>query len=571
MKILIAIDKFKGSLTSLQAAQAIRNGIEEASASPVIEPAADSSADSLRCNTYEMVEIADGGDGSASVLLSVKEGVEEVKAEGVNPSGQKIESSYLMYYESDSAAGSAVSSADADSADGSAVGSADADPADGSAAVAGALKNGAFKKCAFIEMAKISGLELIPPVDSEGRRLRNPLVTTTYGLGELIRKAYEGGARKITLSIGGSATNDGGTGMLQALGFKFYDKDGSLINDYMCGGLLSRIAKIEAPSSGPFGRACDTVKAESRDEACDETACDQAAGDQTRGKAVGACEIEVICDVTNPLLGATGATYVYGPQKGADPVMLQQLEEGMENFVRVAEGAVAASAAAGERFQTVGAKISDSQASGHALHECALQEHQAHEHTLHERALHEHALREPQVHEHALREHTLREPQVQTHLLPGAGAAGGVGYAVNHFLGGKIISGWRFFANLTNLQQKIAQADLVISGEGRIDSQSLNGKVVDGVITLAKQAGKPVWLFCGLNSLGTDSLGTNSLDTNSLGTNSFSARGQSSQTPAYPIFQLASLEPDRDKSMQNAAPLLERLARQAATSHLNDL
>ncbi|MBR4309854.1 MAG: glycerate kinase, partial [Akkermansia sp.] len=155
-------------------------------------------------------------------------------------------------------------------------------------------------------------------------------------------------------------------------------------------------------------------------------------------------------------------------------------------------------------------------------------------------------------------EHTLREPQVQTHLLPGAGAAGGVGYAVNHFLGGKIISGWRFFANLTNLQQKIAQADLVISGEGRIDSQSLNGKVVDGVITLAKEAGKPVWLFCGLNSLGADSLSTASLGANLPGI------GQ-----PVPIFQLASLEPDRDKSMQNAAPLLERLARQAATSHLN--
>lgn len=468
MKILIAIDKFKGSLTSLQAAQAIRNGIEGAIAD----------------NTYEMVEIADGGDGSANVLLSVKEGVEVVKAVGVNPSGQKIESSYLVYYEAGSSGSAAVDSAAGtgavDSAASTGAGAVD------SAAGAGALKNCAFKKCAFIEMAKISGLELIPPVDSEGRRLRNPLVTTTYGLGELIRKAYEDGANKITLSIGGSATNDGGTGMLQALGFKFYDKDGSLITDYMCGGLLSRIGKIEAPSDGPFGRDCDV--------------------------AAGACQIEVICDVTNPLLGATGATYVYGPQKGADPVMLQQLEQGMENLVRVA----------GEKI--VGAKTSDCQVSGHALPE--------------------HALPEPALHEPAL-----RERQVQTHLLAGAGAAGGVGYAVNHFLGGKIISGWRFFANLTNLQQKIAQADLVISGEGRIDSQSLNGKVVDGVITLAKEAGKPVWLFCGLNSLGTG--------------------GQSGQAPAYPIFQLASLEPDRDKSMQNAALLLERLARQAATSHLN--
>ena len=458
MKILIAIDKFKGSLTSLQAAQAIRNGIEAAVA-PAAVLGEEGSPACIR-NTYEMVEIADGGDGSANVLLSVKEGVEEVMAEGVNPSGQKIESSYLVYYEADSV-GDSVGYSAGDSAAGA----------------------GAFRKCAFIEMAKISGLELIPPVDSDGRKLRNPLVTTTYGLGQLIRKACEDGARKITLSIGGSATNDGGTGMLQALGFKFYDKDGSLITDYMCGGLLSRIGKIEAPADGQFGAGC-SFGSGARGLAT-------GAGDETRGKAAGACEIEVICDVTNPLLGETGATYVYGPQKGADPTMLQQLEEGMENLVRVA----------GEEI--VGAKTSDCQASGHALH----------------------------------------EHQVQTHLLAGAGAAGGVGYAVNHFLGGKMISGWRFFANLTNLQQKIAQADLVISGEGRIDSQSLNGKVVDGVLTLAKQAGKPVWLFCGLNSLENSTL-------------------------FAPIFQLASLEPDREKSMKNAAPLLERLAREAAASQL---
>lgn len=466
MKILIAIDKFKGSLTSLEAAQAIMRGIEAAAVASATAAVPELSSLELSakglCNTYEMVEIADGGDGSANVLLSVKNGVEVVPAEGVDPLGQKIESSYLVYYEPcDSAADSANSGAGSGAASGaaSAAGSGIASAAADSVAGAGVLK-----KCAFIEMAKISGLELIPPVDSDGRRLRNPLVTTTYGLGQLIRKAYEEGARKITLSIGGSATNDGGTGMLQALGFKFYDKSGSLITDYMCGGLLSKISRIEAPSG-----ACTS--------------------------ASGACEIEVICDVTNPLLGQTGATYVYGPQKGANPMMLQQLEDGMENLVRVAL---------------------DQELPGHALH----------------------------------------GHQVPAHLRPGAGAAGGVGYAVHHFLGGKIISGWRFFANLTNLKQKIANADLVISGEGRIDSQSLNGKVVDGVLTLAKEEGKPVWLFCGLNSLETNSL---------------TAGSMANQPAEYPIFQLASLEPDRDKSMQNAAPLLQRLAREAATSHMNDL
>jgi glycerate kinase len=280
--------------------------------------------------------------------------------------------------------------------------------------------------------------------------------------------------------------------MLQALGFKFYRKTSSpeaispeanspeanspetnspeanspetnshkaspLIAGYMCGGLLSEIGSIEAPSDGLFGRSC---------------------------------EIEVICDVTNPLLGENGATYVYGPQKGANPVMLKQLEAGMENLVRVAGGA---------------ANVAD-------------------------------------------------------HLLPGAGAAGGVGYAVNHFLGGKIISGWRFFANLTNLKQKIAESDLVITGEGRIDSQSFNGKVIDVVTTLAKEAGKPVCLFCGINSCGQTADFITAADS--------IVATESTPKSGYPIFQLSSLEPDREKSMKNAAHLLERLAREAAASHL---
>ena len=403
MKILIAIDKFKGSLTSLEAAHAIRRGIEAA-----IVAAADEVGVK---NTYEIVEIADGGDGSADVLLKVKEGVEIVPVVGINPLGQEIESSYLSYYESDS---------------------------------------NSLQKCAFIEMAKISGLELVPQQDSQGRNLRNPLFTTTYGLGQLMRKAYENGAQKITLSIGGSATNDGGTGMLQALGFKFYDKTGSLITDYMCGGLLSHIGRIEPPAEGLFADSLNRAS----------------------GKSHCACDIEVICDVTNPLLGKTGATYVYGPQKGADFHILQQLEAGMENLVEVS-GKVIASSESGE----------------------------------------------------------------SVHFLPGAGAAGGVGFAVKAFLNGEIISGWRFFANLTRLEERIKEADIVISGEGKIDDQSLCGKVVDGVLTLANKYGKRCVLFCGINALPEDI-----------------------SIPNVPICQLADIESNREKSMQNAALLLETLA-----------
>ena len=418
MRILIAIDKFKGSLTSLAAAHAIKRGIEAAAVGTA-------PLDAIAENIFDIVEIADGGDGSADVLLKVNEGVEIVPVFGVNPLGQEIESSYLSYYEPD------------------------------------ILKSDAgicsLRKCAFIEMAKISGLELVPQQDPRGCKLRNPLFTTTYGLGQLMRKAYENGARKITLSIGGSATNDGGTGMLQALGFKFYDKDGVLITDYMCGGLLSRIGRVEAPAEGLFADSLNRAS----------------------GKSHCACDIEVICDVTNPLLGETGATYVYGPQKGADYQMLQQLESGMENLVEVSCDVIASSD------------------SGESVH-----------------------------------------------LLPGAGAAGGVGFAVKAFLNGKIISGWRFFANLTGLEEKIKQADIVISGEGKIDDQSFCGKVVDGVLTLAHKYGKRCILFCGVNALP-----------------------EGISIPKVPILQISDIEPDKEKSMSNAALLLEALAYKSVISY----
>lgn len=370
MKILIAIDKFKGSLTSLQAAQAIREGLSKAIGNKELQ--------------FDVVEIADGGDGSAAVLQSVNRGAKVVEAVAAGPLGGEIGSSFLLY-------------------------------GDG---------------CAFIEMAKVSGLELVP------KQKRNPLHTTTYGLGELIRKAYGCGAKKITLSIGGSATNDGGTGMLQALGFRFYDKQGGEIADYMCGKFLEEIGRVEWP-----------------------------ADDFAQELASGKITIEAICDVINPLLGENGATMVYGPQKGAGEEELQRLEKGMRNLVR-----------------SVG--------------------------------------------------------DTELHMEPGAGAAGGVGYAVRRFLGGKMVSGWRFFAGITSLEKRMKEADLVISGEGRIDSQSLSGKVVDGVLTLAKKYDKRVWLFCGVNLLQSDC--------------------------GVEVFALSEIEPDIAKCISDAAPLLEELAYRAA-------
>lgn len=345
-KIVIATDKFKGSLTSVEAAKAIQKGIERACPYSNI--------------SFDIVGIADGGDGSASVLQSVigNDNITEVEVVAVNPIGVEIKTSYLLYTES--------------------------------------VGDGKNVVCAFIEMAKISGLELLLPSQ------RNPWNTTTFGLGQLLRDAYLKGARKITLSIGGSATNDCGTGMLQALGFGFYDKDNELIDNYMCGGLLQSVSRIEVP-------------------VCKELS----------GFAIDDCKIRVVCDVTNPLLGECGATMVYGPQKGADMAMLAKLERGMENIVAQA---------------------------GYAEEPCL-------------------------------------------HLKPGAGAAGGVGYAVMRFLNGEITSGWRFFANITDLEHKIAESEFVITGEGCFDSQSLSGKVVGGVLSLARQYNKQAEIFCGISKL----------------------------------------------------------------------
>ncbi len=421
-RILIAIDKFKGSLTSLQAADVIKRGIENNSKDVV----------------FDIVPIADGGDGSADVIKSVVPGVEEVKTVAVNPLGKEIETAYLLYSNPDR---QAVSSFIGDSA----------------------------SKSAFIEMAKVSGLALID--ESE----RSPLITTTYGLGQLVKDAYLRGAREITLSIGGSATNDGGTGMLQALGFKFYDKNGVLITDYMCGGLLGEIGRIEIPSG-----------------------------------ILKECKINVVCDVTNPLLGSNGATYVYGPQKGATAERLQILERGMENYAAIAK-------------------------------ECALAGKCRKESISWE-----------------------QEQLVDMHLVEGAGAAGGVGFAVIRFLKGNLINGWKFFAEITNLKERIAWADVVISGEGKIDSQSFSGKVIDGIFTMVDECNKEavasksdsagedvskqhkeVLLFCGMNEL--DSCGKDSESIHKIPID-------------YNIYSLKSIEPDTQKCMQNAAALLERLA-----------
>ena len=388
--ILIVPDKFKGSLTSLQAAQAIRAGFESQGGTCGCSEAASSdraAGDAVKMAaphySFQLVEIADGGDGSLDVVAGRVDSPQKVSVQVHDPLFREITSQILLY-----------------GGDGSPF-------------------------CAFIEMAKISGLAMLDKSE------RNPLNTSTYGLGEAICIARGMGARKITLSIGGSATDDCGAGMLQAIGFEFFNRAGELIPVPICGKDLQDIGRIDLPDE-PIG-----------------------------------CRIEVICDVDNPLLGENGATAVYAPQKGATPEAMEILEKGKANMAEVAE-----------------------------------------------RCLH-------------------IFPQMK--LLPGAGAAGGVGYAGTAFLGGKLLSGWKFFTEITSLEEKVQWADVVVTGEGSVDSQSLSGKIVGGIMELARKWNKPVEIFCGISSLDQLPQGVR-------------------------CHSLVSIEPDTQICMTHAAELLERLA-----------
>ena len=327
-------------------------------------------------------------------------------------------------------------------------------------------RSGSGELCAFIEMAKVSGLEML----AKGER--NPLFTSTYGMGEAIKAAVANGATQVTLSIGGSATNDGGAGMLQALGYRFLDAQGGEIAVPICGGDLQRVAEIVTPctDAGDVGNIVDACNVADAGESVMCGAGKGASGNCAGGKGrsvLSGVKFKVICDVSNPLLGPQGATAVYGPQKGADAQALVCLEAGLANFAAVAERCLGVA------------------------------------------------------------------PEMK--VYPGAGAAGGVGYAGTAFLGGNLVSGWKFFTEITSLEEKVQWADLVITGEGSVDSQSLSGKIVGGVMELARKWNRPVEIFCGISSLQDLPQGVR-------------------------CYSLASIEPDLQVCMTQAAELLEKLA-----------
>ena len=328
MKVVVAIDSLKGSLSSLEAGQAIKEGVR------VVYPEAD----------VIVRPLADGGEGTVEAL-AIGMGGELVQVSVTGPLGEAVTAQY------------------------------------------GILKaDGARPKTAIIEMSAAAGITLVPD------EKRNPMHTTTYGVGELIKDAIDNGCRHFIVGIGGSATNDGGIGMLQALGYDFLDKDGAPVG-YGGSGLQS-IARIKA----------DNVLAELKD-----------------------CTFRVACDVTNPLCGPMGSSAIYGPQKGATPEMVEELDEALLHYAELSK----------------------------------------------------------QTFDHADR------------LYPGTGAAGGMGFAFLTYTNAVLESGIKIVLEETRLEEVMKDADFVITGEGRLDSQTAQGKAPIGVAHLAKKHGKKVLAFAG--------------------------------------------------------------------------
>lgn len=324
MKVVVAIDSLKGSLSSLEAGNAIKQGIKRVyqDAKIIVKP------------------LADGGEGTVEALVSGMNGkIEIVVATG--PLGDKIESSYGIIPE---------------------------------------------KRLAIMEMASIAGITLL------SLKQRNPLYTTTYGLGEMIKDAISKGCNNFIIGIGGSATNDGGIGMLQALGFDLLDKDGNQVP------LGARGLK-------------DLVKI----------------GDKNVLPELKKCQFKIACDVTNVLCGENGCSVVFGPQKGATSQMIKDMDQWLYNFANLAKK-----------------KYPHSDA-----------------------------------------------------LVPGTGAAGGLGFAFLTFVKATLESGIDIILETIDLKSDLKDVDVVVTGEGCLDRQSAMGKAPVGVAKMAKLYNKPVIAFAG--------------------------------------------------------------------------
>ena len=324
MKVTIAIDSLKGSLSSLEAGHAIEAGIK---------------------NVYPDAEVcvrplADGGEGTVEALTIGMGGeLETITVTG--PHGRPVSCQYGIIKETNTA---------------------------------------------IMEMATAAGITLVSGEE------RNPLKTTTYGVGEMILDAIRKGCRRFIVGIGGSATNDGGIGMLQALGYDFLDDDGQPIPH--CGAGLEFLASICADHVIP---------------------------------ELAECSFKIACDVTNPLCGPMGASAIYGPQKGATPEIVRMMDGWLANYAKLA---------------------------------------------------------------------TSVNPNADAEF-PGTGAAGGLGFAFSVFTNAVLESGISIVLEETKLEDYVKDADIVITGEGRLDAQTVMGKAPSGVANIAKKYGKTVLAFAG--------------------------------------------------------------------------
>lgn len=324
MKVVIAIDSLKGSLSSMEAGMAIKDGILAAKpdAEVIVKP------------------LADGGEGTTDALIEGMNG-ERIDLTVTGPMHTPVDAYY------------------------------------------GYLK---ATNTAVMEMASAAGITLVP--DSE----KNPLLATSYGVGEMINDAIQRGCRNFIIGIGGSVTNDGGIGMLKALGVRFLDENGEDAGEG--GQALAKVARIDVSGMNPLLKEC---------------------------------HIQVACDVNNPLCGENGSTYVYGPQKGVTEDMKKTLDEAMAHFARVTS-------------------------------------------------------------------ETLENDYMNT---PGAGAAGGLGYAFLAYTGAALTPGIELILDAVGLEEELSGADVVVTGEGRLDFQTAMGKAPVGVARLAKKYNAKVIAFAG--------------------------------------------------------------------------
>jgi len=324
VNIVIAIDSFKGSMTSLEAGEAACVGIKRVFSEAKVK----------------VMPLADGGEGTVEAL-TLGMGGELHSVEVTGPLGDKVVAEY------------------------------------------GILPEG---KTAIVEMAAAAGLTLVP------QDRRNPLYTTTYGVGEILRDAMCHGCRHFIIGIGGSATNDGGLGMLQALGYEMLDENGAPVPRGAIG--LKKLARIETGNVLP----------ELKD-----------------------CTFRIACDVANPLCGQQGCSAVFAPQKGASPDDIAEMDKWMARYAELSRG----------KFLHADAES------------------------------------------------------------PGAGAAGGLGFAFLTYTQAKLESGIEIVLAETKLEEQIEKADLVLTGEGRLDGQTIMGKAPIGVAKIAKRHNKTVFAFAG--------------------------------------------------------------------------